>query len=40
MLSPNGQQFMALKAVNATRPQINVARNWCEELTRLVPTDQ
>jgi len=38
-VTPNGQQFLMIKAVEGSQSgQINVVRNWFEELKRLVPT--
>jgi len=37
-ISPDGQQFLMIRAVEGTTAQINVVLNWFEELKRLVPT--
>jgi serine/threonine protein kinase/Tol biopolymer transport system component len=40
VVSPDGQRFLAVQAVEPERPptQINIALNWFEELKRRVPT--
>ena len=38
-ISPDGQRFLMIKAVEGSTGQINVILNWFEELKRLVPTD-
>ena len=37
-ISPDGQQFLMIKAEQTSATQINVVLNWFEELKRLVPT--
>jgi len=37
-ISPDGQRFLMVKAVEGSTGQINVVLNWFEELKRLVPT--
>ncbi len=37
-ISPDGQRFLMIKAVEGNTGQINVVLNWFEELKRLVPT--
>ncbi len=37
-ISPDGQRFLMIKAVEGSTGQINVVLNWFEELKRLVPT--
>ena len=37
-ISPDGQRFLMIKAVEGSTAQINVVLNWFEELKRLVPT--
>ncbi len=38
-ISPDGQRFLMIKAVEGSTAQINVVLNWFEELKRLVPTN-
>jgi len=38
-ISPDGQRFVMIKAVEGSTGQIHVILNWFEELKRLVPTD-
>jgi Tol biopolymer transport system component len=38
-ISPDGQRFLMIKAVEGSTGQINVVLNWFEELKRLVPTE-
>jgi len=38
-ISPDGQRFLMIKAVEGSTGQINVILNWFEELKRLVPTN-
>jgi Tol biopolymer transport system component len=38
-ISPDGQRFLMIKAVEGNTAQINVVLNWFEELKRLVPTN-
>ncbi len=37
-ISPDGQRFLMIKAVEGSTGQIHVVLNWFEELKRLVPT--
>ena len=37
-ISPDGQRFLMIQAVEGSTAQINVVLNWDEELKRLVPT--
>ena len=37
-VTADGQRFLMIKSVQRPR-QMNVVRNWIEELTRLVPVD-
>jgi serine/threonine-protein kinase len=39
VISPDGQRFLMIKAVEGSTAQINVVLNWFEELKRLVPTN-
>ncbi len=38
-ISPDGQRFLMIKAVEGSTAQINVVLSWFEELKRLVPTN-
>ena len=38
-ISPDGQRFLMIKAIEGSTGQINVVQNWTEELKRLVPTN-
>ena len=38
-ISPDGQRFLMIKAVEGSTGQINVVLNWFEELKRLAPTN-
>jgi len=39
-ISPDGQRFLMIRAVEESTDQINIVLNWFEELKRLVPTGE